>query len=251
VAQISVSGIGFESSAASLDCSASLIRFETSRGSDRAMILTNGHCLKGKMLKSGEIQINKKSYRSFKLLERGGKRLGFLHTDLLILGTMTGTDIGLYRLQQTYDEIARRYGVYGLTLSSQHPLKGAHIAIVAALWHSIYECDIDGFVPQLLEDQYTMRDSIRYTADGCDLVPGTSGSPIIDVASGKVVGVHNTKNEKGRKCTLDNPYEIDESGNVSVLKGRSYGQETYWIYGCLNSDNQLDLSKPGCELASP
>jgi hypothetical protein len=47
---------------------------------------------------------------------------------------------------------------------------------------------------------------------------------------------------------MNNPCEIDEKGNVTATRGFSYGQQTYWVYSCLNQYNELDLSVAGCLL---
>jgi hypothetical protein len=103
----------------------------------------------------------------------------------------------------------------------------------------------------LKEAGWTSHDSIRYTQPGCATIGGTSGSPIIDAETREVVGVNNTGNENGRKCTMDNPCEVDEAGNVSVVYKAAYGQETFWIYSCLDAAQHLDLSVAGCLLPKP
>ena len=96
-----------------------------------------------------------------------------------------------------------------------------------------------------------MKDSIRYSPTGCEVYGGTSGSPVIAKGERVVVGVNNTGNESGKECKMNNPCEIDESGNVTVIKGRGYAQQTYWFYSCLSMDFDIDLAKPGCELPKP
>ncbi len=95
-----------------------------------------------------------------------------------------------------------------------------------------------------------MSDSIRYT-DSCDTVGGTSGSPIVARGTRNVIAINNTANENGKTCAVNNPCEIDESGKVTVLKGKKYGQQTYNIYSCLRPDFNIDLSIEGCTLPKP
>jgi hypothetical protein len=47
---------------------------------------------------------------------------------------------------------------------------------------------------------------------------------------------------------MNNPCEVDERGNVSVIRGRGYGQQIFKVYTCLNSNRAIDLTEPGCEL---
>ena len=231
------------------DCSGSLVRFTASLGTDLALVLTNGHCYEGRrFLKAGEVLSDVPSSRKFKLLNAQGTRsLGTLTASRVLYATMTRTDVTLYQLTETYDQIENEYGVRALTISSSHPRASTQIAVVSGYWKKIYSCSIDRFVNEVKEDVWTWRDSILYTP-GCDTIGGTSGSPIIDVATGDVIGVNNTANEDGERCTLDNPCEVDGSGKVTVTEGARYGQETYLFYGCLGEDQSIDLNQPGCLL---
>jgi hypothetical protein len=241
--------VDFTSIVALSNCSASLVRLETSLPDDQALVMTNGHCKEGGFIAAGEVVVDRASSRSMKLLSSDGKSLlGTLRADRILFGTMTKTDMILYRLTDTYGEIERRYGVRGLTLRSRHPEAGSGIAVVSGYWRRIYKCSIERFVSTLKEDQWTFSDSIRYSKPGCETIGGTSGSPIIDTASGEVVGINNTGSDDGAHCTMNNPCEVAADGSIVAEKGTSYGQETYWVYGCLTSDNKLDLARAGCEL---
>ncbi|HAR43137.1 MAG TPA: hypothetical protein DCS07_11005 [Bdellovibrionales bacterium] len=101
---------------------------------------------------------------------------------------------------------------------------------------------------ELREDKWTWSDSILYRQPGCQTIHGTSGAPIIDTETYEVVGINNTGNDAGERCTMNNPCEIDADGNITVTFGASYGQQIYWIYNCLNSQNEFELSRPGCLL---
>jgi hypothetical protein len=74
---------------------------------------------------------------------------------------------------------------------------------------------------------------------------------VVDVATNKVVGVNNTGNESGERCTLNNPCEVDANGTVTVRQGINYAQQTYQIPACFGLDNKLDLSRSGCVLPKP
>jgi hypothetical protein len=93
-----------------------------------------------------------------------------------------------------------------------------------------------------------MRNSIRYTRPGCETIGGTSGSPIVAAGTLTVVGINNTGNENGEKCTMDNPCEVSRDGTVLAEKGVSYGQNIALIYSCLDSQLRLDLKLPNCRL---
>jgi V8-like Glu-specific endopeptidase len=233
------------------NCSGSLIRFEHSLDSDAGWVLTNGHCLEGGMPRPNEVITHRPSSRSFALLRSDSVRAGRAQARELVYATMTGTDMALYRLTQTYAELQRLYGVRPLTLSSQHPNTSQAIEVISGYWERGYRCAIDTFVHQLQESGWTFADSLRYSRPGCEVIPGTSGSPILASGTRTVIGINNTGNMDGRRCTLNNPCEVDENGNVSFQRGLSYGQQTYWVYDCLNDARELDLNQPSCKLAKP
>ncbi len=233
------------------DCSGSIIRFNTSLGSDLAMVLTNGHCYEGGFLNPGQVLVNVPSTRTFDLLNAtADEYLATLTATRVIYSTMTNTDVTLYELQNTYDEIQKQYGVTALTLSATKPTAATEISIPSGYWRKIYSCSIDTFIYELEENGWTWQDSIRYTP-GCDTIGGTSGSPIVDVSTHEVIGINNTSNEDGEKCTLDNPCEVDQQGNVTVHNQARYGEETYLFYGCFDAKNALDLGLPTCLLPKP
>ncbi|MFS8100045.1 serine protease [Lentzea alba] len=231
------------------NCSGSLVRLASSTASDNALVLTNGHCVE--LMKPGQVIVNKPDTRTFRLLNSSGTAdLAKLSATKLLYATMTGTDAALYQLNTTYGQIQQQYGSRALELSGSHPVAKTDIRVVSGYWKRIYSCQIDGFVHQLKEANWTWRDSLRYTPS-CNTIGGTSGSPIIDNASGKVVGVNNTGNESGGRCTMNNPCEVDTAGNVTVRKGINYGQQTYDFVACFGPRTTLNLSLPGCKVAKP
>ncbi len=249
--ELDAAAVDFTAIVALSNCSGSLVKFRNSRTTDYAMVLTNGHCT-GSFIPAGDARYNLASSRTFNLLNSTGKStLGTLRASKLIYGTMTGTDMALYLLTSTYAQISSRYRVAPLLIADSHPAAGTAIRVVSGFWRKIYSCTISKFVPQLTEGSWNWQDSIRYSDPGCEVIGGTSGSPIISAGSYEVVGVNNTTNEDGAHCTVNNPCETDSMGNVTVEKGASYGQQLYQLYSCVNASNSIDLSIPGCKLQKP
>jgi hypothetical protein len=232
------------------NCSASLVRYPSSVSTDRAMMLTNGHCYEGGFLAAGAVLQNVSSTRRGTPLSSTGSSLGTVRADRVLYATMTGTDVTLYRLTSTFATLQSTYGVTALTIASGHPAAGAAIDIPSSYWREIWNCKIDSFVGTLREDEWTWRDSIRYDTN-CDTIHGTSGSPIVDASSGQIVGINNTGNDDGEMCTLNNPCEVDANGTTHAYQGQSYGQETYWFTTCLTASRTIDLSVSGCLLTKP
>ncbi len=242
--------VSFAGSVSLSNCSGSLIRMPDSQDDDPALVMSNGHCLESGFPGPGQVLVDQASSRSFGLLNASGSRVATLRANKLVYGTMTDTDVSLYQLTQTYAQIKAASGISPLTLNDTRPTAGSAISVVSGYWTRIYSCNVDGFAYRLKEGDWTWKDSVRYTS-ACNTIGGTSGSPVVDNATGKVVAVNNTGNESGERCTVNNPCEVDESGNVTVRQGINYAQQTYQIPACFGIDNKLDLSASGCVLPKP
>ena len=251
-------GFNFQGIIALSNCSGSLVRFTTSAPNDKAMMLTNGHCVSrgvfGGMIKPGEVVVNEAARYNVKLLDPAGSTVMPLTSTRILYATMTSTDVGLFELTNTYAEIESRTGVKALTIADRLPAMGMDIQIPSGYWKRTYACQTEAIIPELHEADWTFKQSIRFSQPGCETIGGTSGSPLVSTQTGEVIGINNTGNEDGEECTMNNPCEIDEAGNKTVRKGRSYGQQTYLFYSCLaaaGSTERLDLNQPGCALPKP
>ncbi|MBO0916205.1 S1 family peptidase [Streptomyces laculatispora] len=242
--------IGFAGTVALSNCSGSVVRTPGSQPNDPALVLSNGHCMESGFPGPGEVVRDQPSTRSFTLLNSAGSGVGTLRASKIAYGTMTDTDISVYQLTSTYAQIESSYGIKALELNTAHPVQGTAITVASGYWKRTYKCNVDGFVYRLKEGEWTWKDSVRYTS-ACQTIGGTSGSPVIDNATGKVVAVNNTGNEDGQRCTDNNPCEVDENGQVTVRQGINYAQETYGIVPCIVAGNKFDLNAAGCALPKP
>ncbi|MER7109609.1 S1 family peptidase [Streptomyces sp. NPDC000229] len=242
--------VDFAGTVALSNCSGSVVRVPGSQPNDPALVLSNGHCLESGMPGPGTVVVDKPSTRTFSLLNSAGTKVATLRASKIAYATMTDTDVSLYELTSTYAQIQARHNIKALELNATRPAQGTAIKVVSGYWKRIYSCSVDGFAYRLKEAGWTMKDSVRYTA-ACDTIGGTSGSPVVDTATGKVVAVNNTGNEDGGRCTMNNPCEVDENGTVTVRPGINYGQQTYGIVACVGIGNKIDLGRPGCTLPKP
>ncbi|MFJ7148719.1 trypsin-like serine peptidase [Streptomyces sp. NPDC100445] len=242
--------VNFAGTVSLSNCSGSVIRFPNSADTDPALVLTNGHCLETGFPEPGEVITGQSSSRTFGLLNSAGTKVATLRANQVVYSTMTDTDVTIYRTTTTYAAIRSSYGISPLTVQDTHPVAGTAIKVVSGYWKRIYSCNVDGFVYRLKEGDWTWKDSLRYTS-ACDTIGGTSGSPVIDTTTGKVVAVNNTGNEDGQRCTENNPCEVDANGNVTVRQGINYAEETYNIPACFTTGNKLNLSASGCTLPKP
>jgi V8-like Glu-specific endopeptidase len=249
--RVAAPGADFTGIAALSNCSASLVRYAESLSTDKALVLTNGHCYEGGMPSPGQVIVNRASTRSITLLRPSSSNAGTVRASRVLYSTMTKTDITLYEVKETYASIKTRLNVSPLTLAKQAPANGAGMAAVSGYWKRIYTCSVQATIPELREAGWVMKSSIKYQQPGCETIGGTSGSPIVSTTTGEVIGVNNTGNEDGERCTLNNPCEVDENGNITVDQGAAYGQQTWWLYTCLTASRTIDLNKSGCQLAKP
>ena len=246
-----IQAVDFAGTVALSNCSGSVIRMPASEADDPALVLSNGHCLETGMPTAGQVIVDRASTRTFSLLNSAGTKVATLRASKIAYGTMTDTDISIYQLTSTYAQIQSTYGISALTLDDAHPTAGTAIKVVSGYWKRIYTCSVQATIPQLREGSWTWQSSIKYHQPGCETIGGTSGSPVVSTSTGEVIGVNNTGNEDGERCTVNNPCEVDAAGNITVEQGAAYGQQTWWLYTCLTSTRAIDLNKAGCQLAKP
>ncbi|MEM7646288.1 MAG: serine protease [Pseudomonadota bacterium] len=244
-------GYDFNGIVALSNCSASVVHFKGQPLSSKAYVLSNGHCLGGfgGFLKPGEVRYKRRDRRSMNVFVDVNNRFRVRSTEL-IYATMTDTDAALFRINQTYQQLLDK-GVASFELASEPAVIGREIQIVSGYWRRGYECAVENYVHELHEADWVMKDSLRYSPTGCDVIGGTSGSPVIAKGERLVVAVNNTMNESGKQCEMNNPCEVDSAGQITILKNRGYAQQTYWFYGCLDSNFEIDLNLATCELPKP
>ena len=245
-------GADFEGIIKLSNCSGSVVRFLTAKDSDPALVLTNGHCtggIAGNMIPAGKAYINKKDSRKMEILNaKSGKPIASFRAVRIVYATMTGTDLALFEMNATYADLLKNYNLRALTMADHPAPVGTAIDIVSGYWDTRYQCSIGAIIGTLHEAAYVWHESMRYSQPGCDVIHGTSGSPIIQSGTRDVIGINNTGNDKGQMCKLNNPCEVDADGKTHATKGLSYGQQTYVLYACLNAQNQFNFSLPGCGL---
>ncbi|MFE4589289.1 S1 family peptidase [Streptomyces laurentii] len=249
-AKATPAAVDFAGTVALSNCSGSVVRTPASLPTDPALVLSNGHCLETGMPAAGQVVKDRASSRTFSLLNSAGTSVGTLQASKIAYATMTDTDVSVYQLTKTYAQIQSQYGISALTLNDVRPAQGSSIKVVSGYWKRTYSCNVDGFAYRLKEGGWTWKDSVRYTSS-CNTIGGTSGSPVIDTTTGKVVAVNNTGNESGGSCTVNNPCEVDQNGTVTVRQGINYAQQTYTMIPCIGPGNVFDLNRAGCTLPKP
>ena len=220
-------------------CSGALVRSARSRPSDAAMVLTNGHCAEPRPGR-GQAVVDRPDQQLALILDENGEPLVRAYTTKLIYATITGTDVAVYRLGTTYQQLATD-GVRAFTLATLGPRPGQKLRVLSGMSGRDWTCTAQVIVTTLREAGYTQRNAIRYRSrSGCGPGHGDSGSPLVDVTTGEIVGVHSTSSDNGRRCMVNNPCEVSPRGGVLSVKGRKYGQQTALLSRCLTSGSKLD-----------
>lgn len=241
----------YEGTADFSNCSGFVFKTAEMPMSNKAWVMTNGHCvtnLLGRMILSpGQAIENQTKSRSVSLVTERLTKLK-LNTRKIVYATMTGTDMAIYELRLSYQELLDR-GIRSFELAPTAPLKSSLVEVISAHKNVDYLCAIDEVLVGLREGGFDFNQSLRFSGT-CEQSNGTSGSPVLLKDTRKVVGISNTFNKSGRSCTDNNPCEVDSDGSVSIFHGARYGQQTALLTDCIKSAS-LDLSLADCKLTRP
>lgn len=231
-------------------CSAAVVRWPAALDTDRAALLTNGHCVRQPFLGAREVLVDERRWTRVELLDGGGRVALKARAVRLQYASMYRTDIAVLTLRETYADLAD-HGVTPLSLAAEGPSRGDRIRIPSGYWTEQRACTTTGTAYRLHERDWDWWDSIRLPArDGCAIRGGYSGSPIVSRDTGLVVGVANTGYVGGRRC-LDSACEENRRGRVVMRRHMNYGQQTSWLLDCLDAGRTFDLQATGCRLAEP
>ena len=225
-------------------CSGAVVRSARSRASDAALVLTNGHCAEPRPARS-KVVVNRPGRQLAIILDEHGEPLVRAYTTRLVYATITGTDVAVYRLGTTYEQLAAD-GLRAFALSTRGPRPGQELRVLSGMSGRDWTCTVQTLVAALREVGYTQRHAIRYRSHpGCNPGHGDSGSPLVDIATGEIVGVHSTSSDGGSRCEENNPCEVGPRGGVVSVKGRKYGQQTALLSRCLTSGSKFDRVRCG------
>ena len=231
-------------------CSGAVVRWASALDDDRAVVLTNGHCVRQPYLGARETLVDRKHWRKIDLLNDRGEVALPARAVRLLYASMYRTDLAVLELRETYADLAEA-GVTPLSLAPRGPSRGDEVRIPSGYWREQRSCTTEGTAYRLHEREWDWWRSIRLPAlDGCRIRGGYSGSPIVSRDTGLVVGIANTGYVGGRRC-IDSACEESRRGDVVMRKNMNYGQQTSWLLTCLDAGRSFDLETPGCKLAKP
>jgi hypothetical protein len=231
-------------------CVGSVIRPPRAGWLDKAVLLTNGHCVEGDRPAPGTALVDQPADFPVPIADRQGYPQTTARANRLVYATMTGTDIALYRLDKTYAQLLLE-GAKVFQLTSTPMRTGDQLTMMHS--RGRWSCTAETVVNRLREGGYELNNSVRYaTSAHCAPSQGQSGSPLLAADDVTVIGLHNTHNISGEMCTDNNPCEVQPDGTTTAVQGRSYGQQVNQIADCLSiHGTRLDLNRRSCTLTKP
>lgn len=242
--------IDFEGIVKLSGCSGSLVTFKGAPKTNKAIVMTNGHCLP--VTGPNQVIVNKPTKpNAYVGLFDADKKINKLPLARVIYATMKDTDVTFYEATMTYAEIEKQFKTEAFVLNDELVRLGTEIEVVSGYWEISTICEAEAIAPVLREDVYVWKNAIRYSSK-CMTKGGYSGSPVVEKNTRTVVGLHNTGNNGKLDCSDMNPCEQDESG-VLIFRGlnRRYAQQVYQFYGCLNEKYEIDLKVESCSVPKP
>ncbi len=226
------------------NCSGIIFKFDSSRSDDKALFLTNGHCVHlpghSLYLKYGDFYYNMLFNKNLVLNSSGQE----ITTKRLIYSTMTSTDIALFELENTYEEL----GIEALVLGRNKMNGTPEEIVVPSSYHGkLLTGKTSGLISVLQEATWKWNDAIILDLAG-DFKKGSSGSPVILRSTGQITAIGNTGNDGKPDCSIGNPCEVTEGQTTHSFPGRIYAQQVYQLYDCLDSKNVFNLYLETCPL---
>jgi hypothetical protein len=212
----------YQGQASLSNCTGFIFKTQKTQESEKTLLATNGHCLQslfGMILKPGQVKRNEKATRSVTLYANDGKAFQ-TKTATLKFATMTGTDLAIYELSESYEDLALN-NIYPLILATESPAEGLEVTTISIRKKSKFNCRIDK-ITNTREGGYSFSQAFRMSEE-CRQINGTSGSPVMDSRTGEVVAIANTFNKNGKRCTDNNPCE-DEGDEIRVMHRARYAQ---------------------------
>src|SRR5262245_2039502 len=175
-------------------CSGALVTFKGRGMATRALVLSAGHCVnrgsvqiplgKGSiaMLDMGEV-LYRAEYRRALTLETGNsdEPRTCVEADQVVYATLTGVDVMLLRLTETYEEIERRAAVKPLMVSEDSAFPpGLAVRMPAALRQIDRACQVEMTIEKVKESRWIWGPLLRLRMDAetCIAPRGASGAPV-------------------------------------------------------------------------
>ncbi|MFN8621104.1 MAG: serine protease [Chloroflexota bacterium] len=218
-----------------------------------ATVLTNGHCIDF-LAPTAVVRDTEPSGTVTFGWEGSGTVDAVASVAAIPWASMKGTDLAILTLGRPVADLVAR-GIRPLPLAATAPAAGTQVVIVGAPSHpdqpervlELATCTL-GPTHALVEGEWSFT---GFPSNHCgDIRPGSSGSPVIDPATGEVVGLVNTGtagSEGLSDCVIDRPCEVGPEGGQSI-PDTVYGPLLAGLGGCFDDAWAFTGPGAGCPL---
>ena len=221
------------------DCSGSLFKMPGMNDSQKALVLTAGHCIgvgsfRGRYPADGEVFFNHRVDDSVIVRATRGERGERFSYRRILFASMTGTDLAVIELESSFQQlIDKGYVVY--SLAPERPRPGLTLEFTSYNRNGQSLCTVERIVPIVREGPWTWNDSIRMKAGPeCQYQHGESGTAGIERGSKRIYALAQTGYEGGSPCSFNNPCEVDPDtgATTTALVNQGYAMATWALFGC-------------------
>ena len=242
------------------DCTASLVDggVASPAADQPAYVVTAGHCLA--LLESNEVLVDATPAWEFTVTfdwfaDTAADKRREVKVRTINWATMKGTDLAILRLDATLGELEGA-GFHPFALAKTALTKPAGVVNVGAPSMGAGEaepylragtCTADATERLIREHDWTWREALR--ADCPDIYGGSSGSPVIDRATGEVAAVVNTTtagSTTGADCLIHRPCEVTD-GTWKVQEDTAYVMPVWRLAACFDPHGVFALGG-SCQL---
>jgi hypothetical protein len=221
------------------DCSGSLFTMPGMNDGQRALVLTNGHCVgvgsfEGRFPADGERflgHVVEGSVILRKTRDEGGERFTYRK---ILFASMTGTDLAVIELEASFKYlIDSGYVVY--SLAPELPRLGMTLEFASYNRPVTSTCEVEQIVPVVKEGPWTWNSSVRLKAGpDCEFQSGQSGTAGTEPGSRLIYALAQTGYEGGPPCSFNNPCEVDPRTGVTTTGrvNQGYAVPTAVLFDC-------------------
>jgi hypothetical protein len=246
-----------------LSCSGSIAAFSDYKKYHFALFITNGHCTRrghkkprhprqstrfeDTLLGPYEVIKNVPSNVDIHINNHKSTEL-VLKASELVLATMYKKDLAIYKLKKNYGELLESHNIEPFLISSSEELIAGEtiVEMISGLKYDYYQCKFSGVAPLVRESKWAWHDVLKMQGECSQSRGGNSGSPLVIANTRKIVGLHNSRYHGGTACSLFNPCEEGDDGQISVFRSGSYGQSLDELQLCRDKEGRLNPNVSSC-----